>query len=66
MFVLCVVETFFDREQDQTMCRVVRPLQVFESQDAAETAYGIFWPFYDDLSEHIRIVEEGLLHTVFR
>lgn len=66
MWVLCVVEQFFDREQDQTMCRVIRPLQVFAVEEDAERVCELFWPFYDDIGEPIRVVESDKLDAVFR
>lgn len=66
MWVLCIVESFFDDEQDQSMCRVVRPLQTFETEHEAERVYQVFWPFYDALGEIIRVVEVDDLHKEFR
>lgn len=63
MFVLCVVETFFDREQDQSMCRVSKPLQVFNTKEEAEVAEELFGSFYD---YNLRVVAAHRLGEEFR
>lgn len=66
MFVLCVVEPFFDLQMDQTMHRVVRPLQMFESEEDALRASELFYPFYEAIDEPIRVVPADQIDEVFR
>lgn len=63
MFVLCELEYFFDKEQDGSMCRVSRPLQIFKTREDAEIAHELFGPFYNF---NLGVVAADDLDTEFR
>lgn len=46
-YVLCETESHFNIVQDETNYRVTRPLQVFDTQESADTAMELFNSFYD-------------------
>ncbi len=62
-FLLCEVESFFDEEQDQSMCKVSKPLQVFETLKEAEEACELFNPFYNF---ELRVVNSDNIDEIFR
>ena len=62
-YVLCEVESYFDEELDQSMNKVVKPLQMFDTATEAEKAYDLFSPFYD---YNVRVVPSNMLGQSFR
>lgn len=61
-FVVCRSEPYFDDELDQTMRKVSRVLQVFETEAEANAACDLFGRFEDD----IRVVHVEWLDEPFR
>ena len=62
-YVLCEVEYHFDTEQDQSMCRVAKPLQIFDDKIEAIDAMDIFNSFYN---YDLRVVSSDDLDSTFR
>lgn len=62
-FALCTVLTHFDCEMDQSMCRVDKPLQLFETKQEADEAYEIMSPFYN---WDLHVVHIGNMDSTFR
>ena len=62
-YLLCEIESYFCEIQDGSMCRVSKPLQVFNTREEAEAAEELFNGFYD---YNLRVVPESMLHKEFR
>lgn len=63
MHVLCEVESYFDAEQDQSMYKVSKPIQIFATEAEAVAAEEIFNPFY---GYELRVVASENLDKTFR
>lgn len=62
-FLLCTVTTHFCAVQDQSMCKVDKPIQIFDTFDEAMAAQDLFAPFYD---YELRVVDSLHLGSTFR
>ena len=66
-YAICEVEYIFDKAMDQSMCRVLRVLQVCRSEEEAEEFNSIFNPMrYGDFDTNIRVVRSDRLEDTFR
>lgn len=62
-YVLCTVDSFFSVGMDQSMRTVAKPIQVFDTEEAADAACELFNPFYD---YELAVVREDKLGDTFR
>lgn len=62
-YLLCEVMSVFCGERDRSFSRVSNPLQIFETEEAAEYAWELFNPFYNF---SLRVVAEDQLDEEFR
>lgn len=62
-YLVCEVEHHFHEDIQRSLCRVTRPLQVFDTEEQAEEACELMTPFYN---YDLRIVSEDVLHEEFR
>lgn len=62
-FIVCELESYFDNEMDQSMYKVSKPLQAFNTEAEAYEVLGMFNPFYN---YDLRVVKSTDLKDVFR
>lgn len=66
-WAICEMESFFDKEQDQSMQRVTKVLQVFNTEKEADDAIDIFNPMrFGDYETILRVVSSDYLTDEMR
>lgn len=61
-YVVCEVSSHFDTVRDESMYKVVRPIQGFNTEEEADYWYDLIYPFY----ESIQVVKLANLNNCFR
>lgn len=59
LYVLCEVDYESYPEKERTVIRIVKPLQVFESEDLANRACDLCMPFYN---HSLKVIQSEQLH----
>ena len=62
-FIVCELESYFDNEMDQSMYKVSKPLQAFNTEAEADEVLEMFDPFYN---YELRVVKSTDLNGAFR
>ena len=62
-YLVCEVEYEFHEDIQRSLCRVSKPLQVFDTEEQAGEAWELMNPFY---GPDLRIVSSDMLDEEFR